>query len=142
MIALANEMAPLVDVKVACVDDNADVLLLLQSSVAHQPDMQCVGAFGTADDVIEFLHGVEPRNFPDVVLMDWSMPGMRVEEAIESMHRLWPELRVIVYTAHDCQQVRDEAIDAGAWGLVRKTLGLNTVLDAIRRVRSGHVVLC
>lgn len=142
MIAIAEENAVETAVRVACVDDNPDVLLLLRASVSHQADMQCVGAFGTADDLLEFLHDSEARNFPEVVLMDWSMPGMKVDRAIESMHRLWPDLRVIVYTAHDCQQVKDDAIDAGAWGLVRKTQGLDVVLNAIRRVKHGHVVLC
>lgn len=142
MIAAAIQFGGNEATRVVCVDDNPDVLLLLRSMVDHQPDMQCVAAFSTADETINFLLGSDQNHVPDVVLMDWSMPGMSVEDAIMAIHRFWPQVRVIVFTAHDCQQVKDHAIDAGAWGLVRKTLGMNALLDAIRKVKQGHVVLC
>ena len=136
MIALIEQTC----LNVACVDDNPDVLELLHLIVKRQPGMKCIGIFTSANSLLEFLHVHSKRQLPDIVLMDWSMPGMKSETAISTIGRLWPDIRVLVYTAFDVDEIRDVALEAGACGVVRKTRDSHFVIDAIRRIAHGEMV--
>ncbi len=89
---------------------------------------------------IDALHAcVEQR--PDVVLMDLSMPGSNGTEAIRNIKRRFPEIHVIVLTAHKVDEYVHAALDAGAGAYVLKEDGHRELLVAIRSVQSGHVFL-
>ncbi len=62
---------------------------------------------------------VEYGNF-DIILMDLQMPKMNGLEATVELHQHYPELTVIILTAHDLPTLRDACIQHGAYGFVTK----------------------
>ena len=59
---------------------------------------------------------------PDLVILDWMMPGLDGAEVLRRMgaDAATAAMRVIVYTASDDPQVEREAMRLGAWACVQK----------------------
>ena len=75
----------------------------------------------------EFLDAALGRR-PDCAVLDLHMPGM---SGLQVLHELRPALPVIVITAHDSTDVRDQCLAAGARIYLRKPLEASVLLEAI-----------
>lgn len=100
--------------KVLIVDDNEKVRTLL---IDHLP--------ANADEVYECADGVEAFSLfeqirPDWVLMDQEMPQMNGISAIREIIAEFPEAKICMVTAYNDDELRDEAIAAGARRFVVK----------------------
>ena len=68
---------------------------------------------------------------PDCVLLDLHMPrmsGLQVLRALQAAHRALP---IIVITAHDAPETREQCLAAGASAYLRKPLEEHELLDTI-----------
>lgn len=70
---------------------------------------------------------------PDVVLMDLSMPDLDGIEAMRRIHKVKPELPIVILTAHADPGVEKEAREAGASGFLAKGTGLEDLVRALRK---------
>ena len=68
---------------------------------------------------------------PDVVLMDLEMPGVGGLAAIKRIKDLIAPPRVIVVTLYDSEEVRSQAMAAGADAFVPKSRIANDLLDTV-----------
>ncbi len=78
---------------------------------------------------------------PDILLLDVRMPdvsGLEVTRRISEQH---PSVQVIILTAMDDPRTVSEAVRAGAKGYVLKTAGGDEILETVRLVARGHVVI-
>ncbi len=71
---------------------------------------------------------------PDIVLCDIMMPGMSGIDALDSMMRLRPELRVIMLTAHADLDTAITAFRKGACDYVMKPIVFEDVIGKVRRL--------
>ena len=78
---------------------------------------------------------------PEVVLMDVSMPVLDGIEATRRITATGSPSRILVLTMHDEDALRARAIRAGAVGFLTKDCELREVVDAIRAVASGEVLV-
>jgi DNA-binding NarL/FixJ family response regulator len=78
---------------------------------------------------------------PSLILMDISMPGTDGIQAIRTIKRRLPEIRVIVLTVHKAEEHVRTALDAGADGYVLKDDTHNELITAIRCVGEGKTFL-
>jgi two-component system, NarL family, invasion response regulator UvrY len=116
-------------ISVLCVDDNADLMLVLTMLIASEDDMKSVGSLGSADDLVAAVEKLKP----DVVMLDLTMPGRPPLDALRELSATAPETRVIAFSGHDDRQTVGQAIDAGACGLVSKHSNPADIISAIRR---------
>jgi DNA-binding NarL/FixJ family response regulator len=124
-------------IKVLCVDDNADILLLLTKAIQAEADMACIAALRDSGELMRWIESHQP----DVVLIDLSIPGVDAFDMIRRIRQQHEHVRAIVFSGHTDQESVDAALEAGAWGYVFKNTDLPRVIDAIRRVASGSVSL-
>ena len=68
---------------------------------------------------------------PDIVLMDLEMPGVGGLAAIKRIKDLIAPPQVIVVTLYDSQEVRSQAMAAGADAFVPKSRIANDLLDTV-----------
>lgn len=121
---------------VLVVDDHRTFAELLSRALDSEPDMQCVGH---ALDSAEALAAV-PRLLPDVVLMDMKLPDRDGISTTAELTRDFPDLKVLILTAHASHADVARAGAAGAVGFLAKDGYLSDVLDALRTARRGSLI--
>jgi DNA-binding NarL/FixJ family response regulator len=120
-------------VRVLLVDDSAAVRAGLSALIDTTPDIELVGACADGSEAVE----AAARHRPDVVVMDYSMPGMNGIDATEALIADRAERRVLLLTTAVAADVVHRAHGAGAVGFVRKADHPDELLDAIRTVAAG-----
>ena len=115
--------------KILIVDDNEKVRLLLRDYLPV-----------SADEIFECTDGSQACSFfkkyqPDWVLMDWEMPNVNGITAIREIIAEFPKANICMVTAFDDEDIRTEALAAGASGFVLKDnlFELEDVLDMRRQ---------
>jgi sigma-B regulation protein RsbU (phosphoserine phosphatase) len=73
----------------------------------------------------------------DVVLLDLVLPDARRFEGVEKIRAAVPGLAIIVLTGLDDPLVAEEALHAGAWAYVTKSLDVRQLIHAISSVTPG-----
>lgn len=99
-----------------------------------------IDVVGEATDGAEAIDLVE-RFRPDVVLMDVRMPVVNGAEATRRIRALFPDTRVIALTIHNDEEYVIEMLEAGASGYLLKDVRDHALIDAVRSVAAGEVVL-
>jgi DNA-binding NarL/FixJ family response regulator len=123
-------------IRVLSVEDHECLVDGLRARFALHSDIELVGRLSTAED----LEPEVKRLKPDIVLMDIAMAGPDPFEAIEDLHRIHPEARVIILSAYLRDHYLDLATAAGAWGYIMKDDDPDVLIRAIRSVAAGTYV--
>ncbi|PTB17832.1 DNA-binding response regulator [Trinickia symbiotica] len=74
---------------------------------------------------------------PDVILTDLSMPGMNGIDAVATIKRRSPQIRIVVLTVHKSQEYVREALRVGVDGYVLKDASFDELMAALRAVMQG-----
>jgi CheY-like chemotaxis protein len=109
------------------VDDDPQSRHLLHRVLAW--DGYNVACAASGAEALETLR----KGLPDVVILDWMMPGIDGAEVLRRMaaDSVTAAVRVIVYTASNDQSVEHEAIRLGAWACVQKLGGTSDLREHI-----------
>lgn len=81
------------------------------------------------------------RTQPELLLVDFLMPGTSGIGCIQSLRDQYPGLRILGMSAYATASYRDAMLDAGAHGFVAKNSGYRRLLRAIETVMSGSVYI-
>ena len=120
-------------IRVACVDDNPDLLRLYKRLLDRCPDTECVGCFVSTRDLQSKLQDLQA----DVLLLDLTIPGERVIDKLADLLAARESLACLVISRHaDPVAVRD-AINAGALGCIHRDGSGATIVQAVREVYSA-----
>lgn len=109
----------------------------LVRGIDAEPELRVVAQAGTARELLDAL--VEQRC--DVAIVDMHLPDVDGIELIQRIRRLHPGTRVLVLTASERSAVVRAALDAGASGYLVKRQALTDIVDAIRAVVGGGMVV-
>jgi NarL family two-component system response regulator LiaR len=124
-------------IRVFVVDDHAIVRDGIQSILATEPDIECVGEAANGADAVSKARILRP----DVILMDLVMPEMDGIEAIQQILASQPEARILVLTSFSADDKVFPAIKAGALGYLLKDTGSEDLMRAIHQVYRGEASL-
>jgi two-component system NarL family response regulator len=92
-------------------------------------------------DDVDSLHQVINDTQADVVLLDLELKGNSGVESLRLLREHSPDIRVIVYTAHDDEEHIVGAAELGMEGYLLKGCGQQELVDAIVAVHSGGTAL-
>jgi hemolysin D len=115
-------------IRVLLVDDNKMVREGLGQLLRWEPDIEIVGEALDGETALELTR----RMRPDVVTMDIHLPGMSGIAAIKAIHAEFPEVRVIVLSIFEKEDMADAVRAAGAVDYVTKNGPAAALLEAIR----------
>lgn len=124
--------------KIVLADDHQIVRECLRSLLQAEPDMEVVGEVSDGLGVAEAL----ARWKPDVLVLDWMMPGMNGLEVTRQVRVCAPEVVVLILSMHGNESYVREALRSGAAGYVLKDESVETLVIAIQTVRAGQRYLC
>jgi two-component system, NarL family, response regulator LiaR len=116
----------------------ADDHVMLRQGTAEllrrEPDLEVVGEAADGQQAIEQVQALKP----DIVIMDVRMPVLSGIEATRQIRETWPQVQVLVLTAHDDDQYVFSLLQAGASGYLLKSAPIGTLVKAIRQVYLGE----
>jgi CheY-like chemotaxis protein len=87
-----------------------------------------------ARDGIEGLRNVVENANLDAVLLDLTMPKMNGEETFREMHKVRPELPVILVSGYNEQEVTDQFIGQEIAGFIQKPFQRPELMAKLRQV--------
>lgn len=121
-------------VRVFVVDDTDHVRRMLVS-LLEVSGFDVVGQAASAEQALSSVASVDPQ----VVVIDYRMPGMDGIAAARALRERRPDQAIILYTAYLDDELRREAMDAGVSLCVGKIEGLATLERDIRRL-AGELI--
>ena len=124
-------------IRILVVDDHDLFRRGLSEVLEDESDLKVVGQ---ASDGNEAILRVEELK-PDIVCMDLNMPGQGGIEATAYIMQAWPDSKVLVLTVSEEPGDLFEALGVGALGYVLKTARPQEIIDALRQVHQGWVVI-
>lgn len=123
--------------KVLVVDDDALIRDSMKMLLELEDDFQVTG---TASDGQEaFLLCQQEK--PDIVLMDIRMPVMDGVLGTRLIKQHFPDVRVVILTTFKDVDYIKEALKNGAEGYILKSQPADSIIESIRIVAKGNIVL-
>lgn len=123
--------------KILIVDDDALIRDGLAMILETEEDMEIVGTASNGQEAVNLCGKTQP----DVVLMDIRMPVMDGVQATKNIKEQFRAVRVLLLTTFKDSNYIKSAINYGADGYVLKSCGADRLVDSIRAVYGGNVVL-
>ena len=129
-VELHEDQAPAEErpIRLLVADDDPAIRLVLSALFARQADMELVGEAEDAAQAIELA----ARRRPDVVVLDFDMPGGGGVAAATAIREADPTTRVIALSADDSQGAQYDMTRAGAVGYVVKGAPEDEIVRVIR----------
>jgi DNA-binding NarL/FixJ family response regulator len=127
----------LAKIRVLIADDHAVVREGLVAIIGRQPDMTVVAEASSGTEAVALWK----QHCPDVALLDLRMPGLDGVGALEQIRSQDASARVIVLTTFDTDGDILRGLRAGARAYLLKDVPREDLLDCIRRVGAGEVVV-
>ena len=132
---LVEQAGPLLQgVRVLVVDDNEAAREILAEMLRYFHVEVSTAASGS--DALAALHAA-PAGSPDLVLLDWRMPGMNGDEVARRIRgdaALTVKPRIVMVTAYGREDVIRLADQAGVDGFLVKPVSPSTILDTLLSV--------
>jgi DNA-binding NarL/FixJ family response regulator len=120
-------------IKVALFEDNEPLRQSLSALIEIYPDLELLGAYRDANNVVEICR----KSNPDVVVMDLDMPGISGIQATELIQKHFNNIKVLILTVFDDDSRVFHSICAGAVGYLLKKEGGNRIMESIKEVFEG-----
>jgi len=121
-------------IRIVLVEDNQVFREALELLLGLQADLDVVASVGSGTDAVAAVkeHG------PDVVLMDYRLPGLDGVQATRAVREAAPGVAVVCLTASANLREVDALYEAGAVACLSKDQELDEIVAAIRRAVGAH----
>lgn len=120
--------------KVLVADDHPLVLAGLRQVVAQLDPAAETLAARSLQEVLEL---VSVHHDLALILLDFRMPGMEGVASVRRIAELAPTVPVVVVSAHSAESFADQLAEAGAAGLIPKSVSEPVIAAALRQVLGG-----
>jgi DNA-binding NarL/FixJ family response regulator len=114
--------------RILLADDQPKVRFALRTLLERKLGFEIVGEAG---DFREMWQQVKV-SCPDLLLLDWELPGPKVLDLMSALHAICPDLQVIVLSGHP--EMRQAAMEAGVDAFVCKCDPPESLLAAIEDI--------
>jgi diguanylate cyclase (GGDEF)-like protein len=115
-------------IRVLIADDDPMIRLTTSALIDRADGLELVGQAEDADEAIDLA----ARRRPDVVLLDFNMPGGGGVRAATLIREGNPDVKLVALSADDSQGAQYDMTRAGAVGFVHKGAGDDEILRVIR----------
>jgi len=129
-------------VRLVVAEDHGLMLEAIVNRLAADDGVRIIATVGDGQALVEayaaLLAAGEP---PDLVLCDYSMPGLNGIEALRAILDKHPQARVLILSAYDDQALVVAAMAAGAAGYLLKSIPPDELREKVRMAARGEPVL-
>jgi DNA-binding NarL/FixJ family response regulator len=111
--------------RVLLADDQSKVRSALRLLLEQEPGLTVVGEVAETEGLLAQVEATQP----DLVLLDWELPGLRSDDRLSALRTLCPRLKVIALSGQP--EARRAALAAGADAFVSKGDPPERLLEAV-----------
>jgi DNA-binding NarL/FixJ family response regulator len=116
--------------RILLADHHSPVLSALQTRLREEASLIVVGAVSSAESLITEVQELQP----DLILLDWELPGKDSQDLIASLHRIEP--RPIVIAMSSKLEKGRAALAAGADAFVSKREDSTWLIETLQILKS------
>jgi DNA-binding NarL/FixJ family response regulator len=120
-------------VRVLLVEDNDTFRETLELLFGLRAEVEVVGSVASGDKALTLVNELEP----DVVLMDYRMPGLNGAEATRAVLASCPRTRIVCLSASVTADEVDEVMRAGAVACVTKDEDFDRLVSTIQEAAAA-----
>jgi DNA-binding NarL/FixJ family response regulator len=124
-------------IRVLLADDHAMVREALAQILEESGAMRVVGQAADGLQAVDLA----ARTQPDVLVLDYSMPGLNALSAIESVVRQLPQVKILILTVHENIHYAVKVLESGAHGYVVKSAAVGELVNAIKALAEGEIYI-
>src|SRR4051794_4449380 len=117
--------------RILVADDHEVVRRGLCALLRSQPEWEVCGEAADGREAVAQVASLKP----DVVILDIGMPNLNGLEATRQIVKADPQVKILILTLHDSEQVVREVIQAGARGFLLKTDAARELVNAVEALR-------
>lgn len=121
-------------INIMLADDHDIVRDGVKAIISGTIDLHVIAEASSAAEVLDTLE----TTFPDVLVLDISLPDKSGIEALPLILKMRPKLPVLILSMHNNEEYIISAIKAGAKGYLPKNIPARELTDAIRRLHDGE----
>jgi DNA-binding NarL/FixJ family response regulator len=121
--------------RIVVADDHEIVRRGLCALLRNQPDWEVCGEASDGREAVEQALTLKPA----VVILDIGMPNLNGLEAARQILKADPQIKVLILTLHDSDQVVQDVLNVGARGFLLKTDAARDLVVAVEALRRNKV---
>jgi DNA-binding NarL/FixJ family response regulator len=121
-------------IRIVVCDDHTVFREGVKIVLATQPDFEVIGETGDGKHAIDLVLRLQP----DIALLDISMPLVKGFDAARRIRKRCPDVKVLILTVYDDEDLVARCLDAGAAGYVLKDTPPMQLIYAINAVHKGE----
>lgn len=122
------------EIRILIVDDHAMMRFALAEAIAGEPDLTLIAEAANGPEALDLYR----KHLPDVVTMDFQLPGPDGAESTGNLRTEFPDARVVLLSVFEGEEDIWRAVRAGALGYVPKSAEISEVLHGIRELAAGR----
>lgn len=125
-------------ITVLVVDDNTEIREYFMGILAHEHDMEVVASASSGMDAIKAAEQYKPN----IVLMDIQMETRTAGiDAARTIIKKWPDIKVIILTILEDDDLLFQAYCAGVMDYIIKTDSITQILESVRQAYNNQLIL-
>lgn len=124
-------------IRIVLLDDHQIVLDGLRLLLDQDSSFDVIASFTHPEKVISFLEIQQP----DILLTDYSLPGMNGLELIQKVKLKYPKVKCVLLSMHDEPAVVREAIKSNINGFLFKNISKAELKNALQKINTGLVYI-
>jgi DNA-binding NarL/FixJ family response regulator len=118
--------------RILIADDHDVARRGIRSLLEAHPGWEICGEAKDGREAVEFAN----RARPDLVLLDIGMPGLNGLDAARQIHAACPDIRILILTMHDTEQLVREVLAVGARGYLLKSDSGRDLVAAVEALQN------
>jgi len=104
-------------------------------------DVDNISVIGEADNGIDAISLVGELA-PDIAILDVNMPGLNGIETTDKLHRIYPQLKILIISMHTDELYPQRLFAAGAHAYLTKDTDISEITHAITEVMQNNNYIC
>ncbi len=118
-------------IQIFIVDDHELFRLGVSSALISETQIEVLAEADSGEQLLKLL---EHNITPDVIILDIIMPGMGGLEAAQKIKKDYPNIKIILLSAENTQEIINKAIEIGIDGFISKSDTTKELANAIKSI--------